>query len=1069
MPKKKQNKAALHDVLVLNKYILSLFGVKSLEALADDLRGSQYEGYTKDNTSKFYHQLVTAMYANDELDAATLRGYDQNIISHTQAISERRVLPIGWKYFQYLSLLFTEIYLDRWFRNPAELLRSLNDFVDKFNDPLQSNFADGYNPADWQAEYFEASDLRKLAFWNATGSGKTLLMHVHIKQYLHYLKANRKDGTLNKIILITPNEGLTTQHLKEFNDSGIIAAPFRKERAGQAGMADLFAGRTVEVIDIHKLEDKAGDKTVAVDSFEENNLVLIDEAHRGINGTEWKRKRDQLSNEGFAFEYSATFSQAIAASNSRKGALTDYSKITIFDYSYKYFHRDGYGKDFEILNLEDTSRDAAMHKYLVACLLTFYQQLVYFEENEKQITPFLIHKPLCIFVGGSVTSSLSKKEATDIQKIIGFIARFVKDSQESIDILEQLMQGADGLEDKNRRLVFGNKFKYLYDKNLTGQQLYRKILSTIFNSTTDGGQLHLLNLKGQKGELGLRVGQGEYFGVINVSDDAKLLKQCAKAGISTNDDEFATSIFKNLNERGSTANMLIGAKKFTEGWSSWRVSMMGLMNIGRSEGSQIIQLFGRGVRLKGYNFSLKRSNRLDQHERPDYIPKYLPILETLNVFGIKSDYMALFKQFLEEEGINTEQTEQIEIKTTVLPTVQLDKHNLKLVRVQEGRSFKKEKSPVAVFEKAENHLHVTLDWYPKIDVTRSKEERIKLGEGESERGFLEAKHTAFFDWSSIYFALQKFKNERNWYNASFTKADLQNIFKESRWYTLYIPHSEMQLRDFEQVFVWQEIAVTLLKSYFERAYNYYKQEYLSQYLESFVLDSNHANLREAEQYVFEIERSQQRIITELKKIKTAFESSPLPSSEMKFGKQSSVFTFGRHIYQPLVWFSTKQFKNLVSVKPLQLNSGERDFINDLKKHHETQPDFFADKELFVLRNMSRKGVGFFAANNFYPDFILWILHEGKQYVSFVDPKGLRQVEGFEDPKIQFKTNIKTKVQDVLSDDNLILNSFIVSVTEFRKVPWRSKKEIEDFNAYHIFFQQEQKEGYVSSILRKCLS
>ncbi len=33
---------------------------------------------------------------------------------------------------------------------------------------------------------------------------------------------------------------------------------------------------------------------------------------------------------------------------------------------------------------------------------------------------------------------------------------------------------------------------------------------------------------------------------------------------------------------------------------------MGLMNVGATEGAQIIQLFGRGVRLKGFDFSLKR-------------------------------------------------------------------------------------------------------------------------------------------------------------------------------------------------------------------------------------------------------------------------------------------------------------------------------------------------------------------------------------------------------------------------------------------------------------------------------
>ena len=46
--------------------------------------------------------------------------------------------------------------------------------------------------------------------------------------------------------------------------------------------------------------------------------------------------------------------------------------------------------------------------------------------------------------------------------------------------------------------------------------------------------------------------------------------------------------------------------KFTESWNSWRVSTMGLMNVGSTEGSQIIRLFGRGIGLKGHRRSLKR-------------------------------------------------------------------------------------------------------------------------------------------------------------------------------------------------------------------------------------------------------------------------------------------------------------------------------------------------------------------------------------------------------------------------------------------------------------------------------
>ena len=67
----------------------------------------------------------------------------------------------------------------------------------------------------------------------------------------------------------------------------------------------------------------------------------------------------------------------------------------------------------------------------------------------------------------------------------------------------------------------------------------------------------------------------------------------------------------------------------------------------------------------------------------------------------------------------------------------------------------------------------------------------------------------------------------------------------------------------------------------------------------------------------------------------------------------------------------------------------------------------SNSELYLLRNMSRgRGIGFFEAGNFYPDFIVWMLAGKKEYVSFVDPKGIRNLEGPNDPKIRFYRTIK---------------------------------------------------------------
>ena len=122
------------------------------------------------------------------------------------------------------------------------------------------------------------------------------------------------------------------------------------------------------------------------------------------------------------------------------------------------------------------------------------------------------------------------------------------------------------------------------------------------------------------------------------------------------------------------------------------------------------------------------------------------------------------------------------------------------------------------------------------------------------------------------------------------------------------------------------------------------------------------------------------------------------------------------------------------MKPVPLNEGERDFVFDLQQFCTNNSEFFIDKELYLLRNMSRgKGIGFFEAGNFYPDFILWLLADGKQYINFVDPKGLRNIKGEEDPKIVFHEKIKTIENDLREQDpKVTLNSFIISNTRFTR-------------------------------------
>ena len=122
---------------------------------------------------------------------------------------------------------------------------------------------------------------------------------------------------------------------------------------------------------------------------------------------------------------------------------------------------------------------------------------------------------------------------------------------------------------------------------------------------------------------------------------AKTLEADTEGQLTIQEDHFSHSLFQAISETHSTINILIGSKKFIEGWNSWRVSIMGLMNLGKSEGAQIIQLFGRGVRLKGKNLSLKREEA--------NAPYRIRALQTISIIGLNASYMNRFLTKIEKE------------------------------------------------------------------------------------------------------------------------------------------------------------------------------------------------------------------------------------------------------------------------------------------------------------------------------------------------------------------------------------------------------------------------------------
>lgn len=1063
---------SFRDKLVLNAWMLGQFGYPATPAAHVKLPIRELtrciekiqEGLGEDGLHRFYNAFSAALPASGTVSQDELRRYEENIVTLTARLNAGRARPFSWKYFQWLTLLFVERYLDRYFKDRHALLDELNVFVGTFNAWRQSK---RYTP---DIQPFTMAELNKLCLQNATGSGKTLLMHANLFQFRRHAQDAKRLGEYSRALLLTPNEDLTAQHLNEFGVSGIRAQRFVADLLATAG-SDL---ESVDALELSKLAETDGDKTIAVRNFGDTNLLLVDEGHVGLAGKEesgFMARRNALSARGFVFEYSATFAQAVAAANSEE-VTQSYAKSVLFDYSYRYFYEDGYGKDYQVFNLAGGGYDDGHteKRYLMACLLAFYQQLRVYAEQKFEFAAFNLEKPLWVFVGSSVTKASGGTQqdtvtSTDVEKIVRFIAHVLHESAQCIsDIASVLEAGsANGLQDEQGNPLFAASFGYLREKlhkGETAEQIYGDLLARVFGGS---GSLTLKRPTGEGSEIRLHVGSADQpFGLINVGDAPGLLKLFdGRRDIRCEDSLFASgAIFRTLNDADSPVNVLIGSRKFISGWDCWRVSMLGLMNIGRGEGSQIIQLFGRGVRLKGKDWSLKRSSALP-HVIP---PPHIQVVETLGVFGVKADYMQSFRQMLKNEGLEDKKTHTIPMNV-----VNDIGNRLMILAPKTKRADGREYDfaldgalPVlnaSVPEKLKQ-TPVRVDCYPRIQATVSGGQ---AGDGQVKNPHkFTDKELAFMDWDAVWFVLEQYKRLRGWTHLVIDRASLPMLFHPNYhgWYILLIPPDQVH-SSWENVSLWRRVVLELFKRYMEAFYNHNKKAFFEPRLELQPLTANHANLQ-VEEYRLTVEASEQQLIRDIEKLAEEIEQNHggiVPNAD---GASVRAAMTGMQLLKPMLHVKDKC---PISVTPVPLNESEFDFVRDLYAFVGTKESklLLDGTELFLLRNKARGGgIGFFEAGAFYPDFILWMLRNGRQHVVFVEPHGLKHEER-DGLKIKFCETIKGIEQRVNEGraDRITLNSFIASPTLMSQLQWGDGwKTLDDFGKQHVLMMKDEPNGYM---------
>lgn len=901
--------------------------------------------------------------------------YIKKIISYLKTYN--KFLLSQWKsevrlrYYQILTLYFAEMYFD------------IKD--EKEMDSFSKN---------------------SLAYWMATWSWKTIVMHLNILQYLDKIKNYNKF----QIIFTTPWVNLIDQHKEELN-------PFIDF------LNSKYNNKINLIIDTtSSLLNKWSEYYSLAWNKRAKRLILIDEAHIWTSSKEewvFYKFRNELNKENsFLFEYSATFH------NLSKWLEKEYENQIIYDYNYNLFYKDWYGKDFSFKQVWNDvlvwDNENELKQNLDKCLLVINEKIDIWSNLrwytwDKQKSLFwdfnmFPDKPLITFMWNTVNNKNKKDkdpEISDISNIVYYLANL----------------------SENEKKNFENVFNYKISWKLTITR-NKSVIDELLLSYWD---------------------DWKYFWIINVWNWDKFFNDLDLPNIEKKKIEIIDSkyLFKNIDKKDSPINLLIWSRKFAEWWNSFRVSVIALINLGSNAWNKIIQIFGRWVRLKWLKDDWKR--KYTQHEK-DYFELWnnnedkLKKIETLNILSVKKSYLETFTKKVNEE-----------IKYTHSFKIKVNPNLIKL-NSWDDIEFEEYKNHLPIFKlskKEINYKNIILEWN---DIYYSYLDENTIIEDEKISNFnfsLDFRIDKTKPWlcikNNLKTKIEAFKSYINIYK-------INQIIKDNLWeykINLYIKFWNNLIDfDYKSIFdfideikydnkLWNNLwkiektIIIVIDEFLKKlknkvnhrinSKNIVYNKVLSQktetnptwdFIEEYIITKEFESENEKLEYIENIETEKQKIIDILYK------------------------NFDKHIYSPLLKEDDNHSNLGINISPDKLNFWEKLFIENIKDY--INENYRNNKKLdfYLLRNVeSLRSIWIYLENDehpFFPDFILWIIDnkENKTYINFIDPKWQdwifdRNSWNFNDKaKIWNKLidNTLKNIEENLSkqkDKDIVLNSFII--------------------------------------------
>ena len=878
----------------------------------------------------------------------------QNFLEDYNALTKQ---TFKLRYYQVLALLFTECF---------------------FADQQQSDRLDTNS---------EEKKQRMLAYWMATGSGKTHIMHLNILQYLHHFC--KKDNARLQIFLTTPLANLIKQHERELE-------PYVRE------LNKTYSNRIELIIDTTQgLLQKEDDYFHLPDEGEIYRLTLVDEAHIGLTSQqsgkfrELRRNRLNVGNS-FLFEYSATFH------NLATELQPEYDNATIYRYDYTRFYNDGYGKDhfFKPIAADEVAAesDEEIKDNLDEGLRVMEEKLQTFnrvQNAEQYDIDLTVHRPLMAFMGHTVENPKeegkdAKDEVSDIQKVLDYLA---------------------ALNEGERQ-----KFRTIFGSNIIG--------TLVVARNPDNNS-----------ELLLSYGDGEKWGMINVGDAASFYNSIENPRIETRVEaiENPNLHFENLDDPTSPINVLIGSRKFAEGWNSYRLSVIDLINLGSAKGNLIIQIFGRGVRLRGKGGDGKRRHidhkpdyyLLRQRDREDDIRR----LETLTVFSLKRSYLEHFLKEVHAGGVQFQHVFKIPVNPMFFQvgdntSVHFEEYRHKLPIFRQGNTagsgikrvtFNGSEIHYTYLDDGTEESRIMNNWRKLSLDYRTDKGKNALNVYEDLRENNE-KYACYLNRAKLASLIHR-EAERNQLqlyskeNYEPTIIDFLSLIREIRYQKQgQDPIAWTDRLNYQIVIDVTRNLRNRINAHINRANYVYEPLERDDFIYEYTVTKEFPTQDELDAFLKQVENAETDALQEN------------PHSHLRNKLQLFLSRGHRHIYEPLMR-PQEEVENEhrdVKVSPDRLNAGEKKFVENLTEYiklHYRQNERY---EFYLMRNAQTIGIYLESdSGNYYPDFVLWVLDTQQDitHILFIDPKGQRGI--IDDRTLEYQNHPKVKLARKSEDKILV--------------------------------------------------